>query len=168
MSANRASPLATRKRKPRSVSGLLLFRPVCSIPFSGWTAASQTYGDSSRGSCPQFAGARVKLDCSNVWNYAGVNAFRAGRMDALRMHPVAKPTSLMVGAIKDCSKRGSGVLDAFLGSWTALVAAEQTGRRAFGIRPLDPARYSLHVTSRAASAPPARCGNKIRWCFFQR
>jgi DNA modification methylase len=27
---------------------------------------------------------------SNVWNYAGVNSFRAGRMDELKMHPTVK------------------------------------------------------------------------------
>jgi DNA modification methylase len=81
---------------------------------------------------------------TNVWNYAGVNAFRAGRMDELQMHPTVKPISLVVDAIKDCSKRGSGVLDAFLGSGTTLVAAEQTGRRAFGIE-LDPAYVDVAI-----------------------
>jgi ParB-like chromosome segregation protein Spo0J len=28
---------------------------------------------------------------SNVWHYAGVNSFRAGRMDELRAHPTVKP-----------------------------------------------------------------------------
>jgi DNA modification methylase len=81
---------------------------------------------------------------TNVWNYAGMNAFRAGRMDELQMHPTVKPTSLVVDAIKDCSKRGSGVLDAFLGSGTTLVAAEQTGRRAFGIE-LDPVYVDVAI-----------------------
>jgi DNA modification methylase len=29
---------------------------------------------------------------TNVWNYAGVNSFRTGRMDDLQMHPTVKPT----------------------------------------------------------------------------
>lgn len=81
---------------------------------------------------------------TNVWQYAGVNSFRSGRMDELQMHPTVKPTGLVVDAIKDCSKRGSSVLDVFLGSGTTLVAAEQVGRRAFGIE-LDPAYVDVAI-----------------------
>ena len=44
---------------------------------------------------------------SNVWRYAGVNAFRAGRMDELTMHPTVKPVALIADAMRDCSRRGS-------------------------------------------------------------
>ena len=81
---------------------------------------------------------------TNVWNYAGVNSFRAGRMDELRMHPTVKPTALVADAIRDCSKRGSIVLDAFLGSGTTLIAAEQLGRVAYGIE-LDPAYVDVAI-----------------------
>ena len=43
---------------------------------------------------------------SNVWQYAGVNSFRAGRMEELRSHPSAKPVALIADAIKDCTRRG--------------------------------------------------------------
>lgn len=81
---------------------------------------------------------------TNVWSYAGVNSFRSGRMDELQMHPTVKPISLVVDAIKDCSNRGSVVLDAFLGSGTTLVAAEQVGRRALGIE-LDPSYVDVSI-----------------------
>lgn len=81
---------------------------------------------------------------TNVWNYAGVNSFRAGRMDELRMHPTVKPTALVADAIRDCSKRGSIVLDAFLGSGTTLIAAEQLGRLAYGVE-LDPAYVDVSI-----------------------
>ena len=68
---------------------------------------------------------------SNVWRYAGVNTFRAGRMDELRMHPTVKPVAMIADAMRDCSRRGSIVLDAFSGSGTTIMAAEQTGRRGF-------------------------------------
>lgn len=68
---------------------------------------------------------------SNVWEYAGVNSFRAGRMDELSMHPTVKPLALVVDALRDCSKRDSIVLDSFAGSGTTIIAAEQIGRRAF-------------------------------------
>ena len=68
---------------------------------------------------------------SNVWRYAGVNSFRAGRMDELKMHPTVKPVAMIADALRDCSRRGSIVLDAFAGSGTTIMAAEQLGRRAF-------------------------------------
>jgi DNA modification methylase len=65
-----------------------------------------------------------------VWDYAGVNTFKAGRLDELSGHPTAKPVALVADAIRDCSKRGQIVLDPFAGSGTTLIAAEKTGRRA--------------------------------------
>jgi DNA modification methylase len=70
---------------------------------------------------------------SNVWTYAGVNTFRAGRMDELGIHPTAKPVALVSDAIKDCSSHGGIVLDPFCGSGTMLIAAERTGRKARAI-----------------------------------
>jgi DNA modification methylase len=67
---------------------------------------------------------------SNVWHYAGVNSFRAGRMEELRSHPSAKPVALVADAIKDCTRRGDIVLDTFAGSGTAIMAAERVGRHA--------------------------------------
>jgi hypothetical protein len=73
-----------------------------------------------------------------VWPYAGVNTFRAGRLDDLKGHPTVKPVVLVADAMRDCSRRGDIVLDAFAGSGTTIVAAEQIGRRAYCIE-LDPA-----------------------------
>jgi DNA modification methylase len=67
---------------------------------------------------------------SNVWHYAGVNSFRAGRMEELRSHPSAKPVALIADAIKDCTRRGDVVLDTFSGSGTTIMAAERVGRHA--------------------------------------
>lgn len=75
---------------------------------------------------------------TNVWTYAGANAFSATREADLAMHPTVKPVALVADAILDCSKRRGIVLDAFAGSGTTLVAAERTGRRGFGVE-LDPA-----------------------------
>lgn len=65
------------------------------------------------------------------------STFRKGRMDDLAAHPTVKPTALVADAIKDCSRRGEIVLDAFLGSGTTVLAAEKTARRARAIE-LDP------------------------------
>ena len=74
---------------------------------------------------------------SNVWTYAGVNTFRAGRNDDLADHPTVKPVQMIADAIRDVTKRGEVVLDPFAGSGTILIAAEMTGRRARGIE-IDP------------------------------
>ncbi len=81
---------------------------------------------------------------SNVWNYAGVNSFRAGRMDELKMHPTVKPVALIADAMKDCSRRGSIILDSFVGSGSSLLAAEQVGRRAYCIE-IDPRYVDLAI-----------------------
>ena len=70
---------------------------------------------------------------SNVWHYAGVNTFRAGRLDELQSHPTVKPVSLVANAMKDCTRRGDIVLDTFCGSGTTILAAERVGRRAFAL-----------------------------------
>lgn len=74
---------------------------------------------------------------TNVWTYAGANAFSATRDNDLAMHPTVKPVALVADAILDCSHRKGVVLDAFAGSGTTLVAAHKTGRRGYGIE-LDP------------------------------
>lgn len=55
---------------------------------------------------------------TNVWDYAGVNTFRRGRMDELSMHPTVKPVVLVADAIRDASRRGDIVLDVCAGSGT--------------------------------------------------
>lgn len=67
---------------------------------------------------------------TNVWDYAGVNTFRAGRTEELAMHPTVKPVALIADAIKDATRRNDIVLDPFCGSGTTVIACEKTGRRA--------------------------------------
>ena len=93
---------------------------------------------------------------SNIWTYAGVNTFRAGRMDELTLHPTVKPIALVADAMRDCSRRGEVVLDPFMGSGTTILAAERVGRRAYGLE-LDP----LYVDRRSAALAAlhqGRCG----------
>jgi DNA modification methylase len=68
---------------------------------------------------------------SNVWHYAGINTFRAGRLDELKSHPTVKPVALVAEAMKDCTRRGDIVLDTFCGSGTTILAAERVGRKAY-------------------------------------
>ena len=65
---------------------------------------------------------------TNVWSYRG--ASKTGSNSDLAMHPTVKPVPMIMDAIKDTSKRGEIVLDAFGGSGSTLIAAEKTKRRA--------------------------------------
>lgn len=81
---------------------------------------------------------------TNVWDYAGVNTWRAGRDADLEMHPTVKPTALVIDAIKDCSRRGDIVLDPCAGSGTTLIAAHKSRRRARTIE-LDPLYVDIAI-----------------------
>jgi hypothetical protein len=76
---------------------------------------------------------------SNLWRYPGVNSFGRNTEEGnlLSLHPTVKPVALVADAILDCSARGAIVLDPFLGSGTAMIAAERVGRRCYGME-LDP------------------------------
>lgn len=65
---------------------------------------------------------------TNVWDYAGISSIGAARSDELSMHPTVKPVAMIADALRDCSRRGEIVLDAFGGSGSTMIAAEKTGR----------------------------------------
>ena len=69
---------------------------------------------------------------TNVWNYAGVNAFGRHKGD-IKLHPTVKPVEMLYDAILDVSKRGDIVLDTFLGSGSTLIAAHKAHRICRGI-----------------------------------
>ena len=48
-------------------------------------------------------------------------------------HPTVKPVALVADAIRDVTRPGEIVLDAFMGSGTTILAAERTKRIAYGI-----------------------------------
>lgn len=75
---------------------------------------------------------------TNVWTYSGVNTFREGRMEELRMHPTAKPIAMVKDALLDVTRRGDIVLDPFGGAGATLMAAERSGRHA-RLLEIDPA-----------------------------
>jgi DNA modification methylase len=94
------------------------------------------------GTAPHFNNVNLGRDGryrTNVWDYAGANAFGRNRDADLAAHPTVKPVALVADAIRDCSRRGDIILDPFAGSGTILLAAERTGRKAAAIE-LDP-RY---------------------------
>lgn len=75
---------------------------------------------------------------SNVWDYPAAASSRSGREgDMLKQHPTPKPVEMIADAILDCTEHGDRIIDCFLGSGTALIAAERTGRICHGME-LDP------------------------------
>lgn len=77
---------------------------------------------------------------------AQTSVLEVPRPKASREHPTAKPVALISQLLGNSSSVGDIVLDPFLGSGTALIAAEQLGRRCRGVE-LDP-RYVEVAISR--------------------
>ena len=96
---------------------------------------------------------------TNVWNYAGANAFpRKGGKSDLALHPTVKPIRLVSDAILDSTQPNDIILDPFIGSGTTILAAERTRRRCFGME-IDPLYVDLAIerwqrqTGRPARTP---------------
>ena len=86
---------------------------------------------------------------SNVWTYAGVNTFRAGRLDDLPCPPYRQAGRTR----RRCDTRHAhvGVTSSsthFMGSGTTILAAERVGRRGYG----------LEIDPRYVDAAVRRCG----------
>lgn len=92
---------------------------------------------------------RVKLgrhgrDRSNVMTYPGATTPGSSAHKALADHPTPKSVELIADLLLDVTERGDIVLDPFAGSGTIFIAAEKTGRRAYGIE-LDPLYVDLII-----------------------
>jgi DNA modification methylase len=82
---------------------------------------------------------------SDTWNY--------DRPRVSELHPTTKPVGLVANAIKNSSKEGDLVLELFTGSGTTIVAAEQMGRKCYGME-LDP-KYTQVIVDRMLALDPA-------------
>jgi DNA modification methylase len=80
---------------------------------------------------------------TNVWDYPSVNT-GGSRRNELDWHPTVKPVAMVADAIRDVTRQGEVVFDAFLGSGTTLIAAERAGRICRGVD-IDPAYIDLAV-----------------------
>lgn len=81
---------------------------------------------------------------TNLWTAPGSSSFGKNRMKELGSHPTPKNVAMIADAIRDVTHRGERVLDNFLGSGTTLIAAERTGRIAYGIE-IDPIYVDVAV-----------------------
>jgi DNA modification methylase len=93
------------------------FMGAFELGFYGWR----------EGAAHQFFGPNNETD---LWRVKKVTP-------ANMLHLTEKPVELAVRAIQYCSRPGENVLDLFGGSGSTLIAAEQTGRRAF-LMEIDP------------------------------
>jgi len=73
---------------------------------------------------------------TTLWQY--------DRPKANREHPTMKPVALWAQAVTDGSRQGEIVYDPFLGSGTTLIAAEQLGRKCYGME-ISPAYCDVIV-----------------------
>lgn len=80
---------------------------------------------------------------SNVWEYDAPSIFGTQK-EKLKLHPTCKNEAMIADFILDCTDPGDVVLDAFLGSGTTALAAQQTGRACVGIE-IDPRYVDLAV-----------------------
>ena len=62
---------------------------------------------------------------TTLWKY--------DRPKASREHPTMKPIALWAQAVSDGSRQGEIIYDPFLGSGTTIIAAEQLGRKCYGM-----------------------------------
>jgi DNA modification methylase len=74
---------------------------------------------------------------SNVWTYPGASSLGSDARRGLRERLTVKPVAMLEDVLLDLSHRGDIVLDPFLGSGSALIASEKTGRICRGLE-LDP------------------------------
>jgi DNA modification methylase len=77
-------------------------------------------------------------------NRTGQGGFESEQEHGERFHNAAKPVELMAWLIQNSTKTTETVLDLFLGSGTTLIAAEQTGRKCYGME-ISPAYCDVIV-----------------------
>jgi len=81
-----------------------------------------------------FRGSR---DQATIWRVPSPKMIMGGSTEAKQDHPTQKPLVLFETPIRNHLKPGDAVYDPFLGSGTALIAAERTGARCYALE-IDP------------------------------
>jgi hypothetical protein len=88
-----------------------------------------------RGARVPFLGQRNQ---DTIWRAPSPKAARGDGADAPADHPTQKPVLLFETPMRNHLRSGQALYDPFLGSGTAVIAAERTGRRCYALE-LDPA-----------------------------
>ncbi len=87
-----------------------------------------------RGAKAPFRGSR---DQATIWRVPSPKMIMGGSVEAKWDHPAQKPLVLFETPIRNHLRAGEALYDPFLGSGTALVAAERTGTRCYAME-IDP------------------------------
>jgi hypothetical protein len=133
------------------------FRVGAEVPWYGPTHVPAFFARKPGTGAPWLGGA----DQSTVWQAASPKMImgpHGGDEDAKYDHPTQKPVELYARPIRNHLEPGAWIYDPFVGSGTAIIAAELTGRRCLAID-VDPAfcdvarqRYAIY-TRRPDLAP---------------
>jgi DNA modification methylase len=81
---------------------------------------------------------------STVWKIPNVHRTQGDVDDQRTTHSTQKPVEAMLRPMLNNSRAGEVVYEPFMGSGTTLIAAEQSGRRCFGLE-LNPAYVDIAV-----------------------
>jgi DNA modification methylase len=81
-----------------------------------------------------FRGSR---DQATIWRVPSPKMIMGGSTEQKQDHPTQKPLLLFETPIRNHLKAGGAVYEPFCGSGTALIAAERTGARCYGME-IDP------------------------------
>jgi DNA modification methylase len=85
-------------------------------------------------------------DQSTIWSIKNMHRTQGSVDDGKTEHGTQKPIECMARPIRNHGDKGDDVYDPFLGSGTTLIAAEQLGRRCYGLE-IDP-RYCDVIVQR--------------------
>ena len=96
---------------------------------------------------------------SNVWTHPGASSLGSDARRGLRERPTVKPVAMLEDVLLDLSHRGDIVLDPFLGSGSALIASEKTGRICRGLE-LDPPHVDVIIRRYEAATDKAATLNQ--------
>jgi DNA modification methylase len=139
------------------------FRVGAEVPWYAPTHVPGVYARKRGSSAPWLGG----HDQSTVWQAASPKMImgpHGGEEDEKYDHPTQKPVEIYARPIRNHLEPGAWLYDPFVGSGTAIIAAELTGRRCLAID-VDPAfcdvvrrRYSIYARrpELAPDAPPRR------------
>lgn len=83
-----------------------------------------------KGKTGQWLGDRKQ---STLWEVPNASAFGGSNDDGKTVHSTQKPVEIMRRPMLNHTKPGDAVYDPFLGSGSTVIAAQHTGRKAFGL-----------------------------------
>ena len=107
-----------------------------------WSHEPMFYAVRSGGSA-KWCGDR---DQSTVWDIKNMHRTQGNVDDGKTIHGTQKPVECMARPIRNHGDKGDDVFDPFMGSGTTIIAAEQLGRRCYGLE-IDP-RYCDVIVQR--------------------